>query len=52
MIAGHLSTVLPTKMAFLNVGERYGEVGNLSYLKEAFGFTADNIVNKVMGLLA
>ena len=52
MIAGHLSSVLPTKMAFLNVGERYGEVGNLSYLKEAFGFTADNIVNKVMGLLA
>ena len=52
MIAGHLSTVLPTKMAYLNVGERYGEVGNLSYLKEAFGFTADNIVNKVMGLLA
>ena len=52
MIAGHLSTVLPTKMAYLNVGERYGEVGNLSYLKEAFGFTADNIVNKVLGLLA
>ena len=52
MIAYHLSTVLPTKMSFLNVGERYGEVGNLSYLKDAFGFTADNIVNKVMGLLA
>ena len=52
MIAGHLATVLPTKMSFLNVGERYGEVGNLSYLKEAFGFTAENIVDKVMGLLA
>ena len=52
MIAGHLATVLPTKMSFLNVGEGYGEVGNLSYLKEAFGFTAENIVDKVMGLLA
>ena len=52
MIAGHLATVHPTKMSFLNVGERYGEVGNLSYLKEAFGFTAENIVDKVMGLLA
>ena len=52
MIAGHLATVLPTKMSFLNVGERYGEVGNLSYLKEAFGFTAENIVDKVMGLFA
>ena len=52
MIAGHLARVRPTKMSFVNVGERYSEVVNLSYLKEAFGFTAENIVDKVMGLLA
>ncbi|MFA7107567.1 MAG: transketolase C-terminal domain-containing protein [Sphaerochaetaceae bacterium] len=50
-IAAHLSTVKPTKMAYLNCGERYGEVGKLDYLKEAFGFTAENIEKKVLELL-
>ncbi len=42
MIAGLLAKECPTRMAFLNVGERFGEVGNLKYLKEAFGFTGEN----------
>lgn len=51
MIAGHLAKTNPVKMDFLNVGERFGEVGNLSYLKNAFGFTADNIAAKAEGLI-
>ena len=51
MIAGHLSQTIPTKMGFVNVGERYGEVGNLSYLKTAFGFTAENIAAKALELV-
>ena len=51
MIAAHLVKTNPVKMDFLNVGERFGEVGNLSYLKEAFGFTAENIEKKVLGLV-
>jgi len=51
MIAAHLASVHPVKMAFLNVGERYGEVGNLDYLKSAFGFTADSCARLAEGLL-
>ena len=51
MIAAHLARTNPVKMDFLNVGERFGEVGNLAYLKDAFGFTAENIEKKVLGLL-
>ena len=51
MIAAHLAEVNPVKMSFLNVGERFGEVGNLQYLSQAFGFTADNIVDKVEALI-
>ena len=46
MIAGHLAAVNPVRMAFVNVGERFGEVGNLKYLAPAFGFTAENIADK------
>ncbi len=46
MIASHLSQTVPTKMGFVNVGERFGEVGNLSYLKSAFGFTGVDIARK------
>ncbi|MCK9191916.1 MAG: 1-deoxy-D-xylulose-5-phosphate synthase [Sphaerochaetaceae bacterium] len=46
MIATHLIQTVPVKMDFLNVGERFGEVGNLAYLQKAFGFTAENIVAK------
>lgn len=51
MIASHLIQTVPVKMDFLNVGERFGEVGNLSYLQQAFGFTAENIVKKATALV-
>ena len=52
MIAAHLAAVSPVKMGFLNVGERFGEVGNLKYLALAFGFTPENVAAKAEGLLA
>lgn len=51
MIAGYLARTNPVKMDFVNVGERFGEVGNLAYLKKAFGFTGEDIANKAEGLL-
>ena len=51
MIAGHLAAVNPVKMGFVNVGERFGEVGNLKYLSSVFGFTADNVAQKAKELL-
>ena len=51
MIAAHLATTCPVKMSFLNVGERYGEVGDLKYLKNAFGFTGENLATKAMELI-
>ena len=51
MIAGHLAAVDPVKMGFVNVGERFGEVGNLKYLSSAFGFTAENVAVKAEELL-
>lgn len=50
-IAYHLAKTCPTKMDFVNVGERFGEVGNLAYLIKAFGFTAEDIAAKAKGLL-
>ena len=51
MIAGHLAQVNPVKMGFVNVGERFGEVGNLKYLSGAFGFTAEGVAAKAEELL-
>ncbi len=39
-----LSERLPTRIAFVGVKDRKGEVGKLSYLKEQFGLTAAEIV--------
>lgn len=50
-ISYHLAQTNPVKMGFVNVGERFGEVGNLSYLKSAFGFTAENIASKAEELI-
>jgi len=50
-IAALLARKCPTKMDFVNVGERFGEVGNLKYLAPAFGFTAENIVSKAEALI-
>ncbi len=46
MIAMHLSRTYPVKMDFMNVGERFGEVGNLSYLSSSFGFTPEVAAEK------
>ena len=43
MVAGYLAKTNPVKMDFVNVGERFGEVGNLDYLTKAFGFTPEHI---------
>lgn len=50
-IAAHMAKVNPVKMNFVNVGERYGEVGNLSYLKEAFGFTGEKVAEAALELV-
>lgn len=50
-IASYYAEHNPVKMAFVNVGERYGEVGNLEYLKNAFGFTAEHIASVTEDLL-
>lgn len=52
MIAGYLATKMPVRMGFVNVGERFGEVGNLDYLKEAFGFTGKAIAAKALEIIA
>ena len=41
-----LSENCPTPLESVGVVERFGEVGSLSYLKESFGLTAKNIVEK------
>ena len=50
-VAGHLAKVNPTKMDFVNVGEKFGEVGNLAYLLKAFNFTAEDIAAKAEALV-
>ncbi|WP_320129210.1 transketolase C-terminal domain-containing protein [uncultured Sphaerochaeta sp.] len=45
-IAGYLARTNPVLMDFVNVGERFGEVGKLDYLAKTFGFTAENIALK------
>ena len=46
MIAAHLARTVPVRMDFMNVGERFGEVGNLQYLAQSFGFTAEAAAEK------
>jgi len=50
-VAGHLAKVNPTKMDFVSVGEKFGEVGNLSYLIKAFNFSAEDIAAKAEALV-
>lgn len=50
-IAAHLARTCPTKMDFVNVGERFGEVGKLDYLLKSFNFTADDIAAKAEALV-
>ena len=50
-IAAFLARNYPVKMDFMCVGERFGEVGNLSYLKEAFGFTGSHLASMCKELI-
>lgn len=52
MVAAHiLKSGIPCKADFVNVGERYGEVGPLDYLAQSFSLTSENIVSKAVSLL-
>lgn len=51
MLAAHYAATNPVKMGFVNVGERFGEVGNLKYLAPAFGFTAEHIAEVASSLI-
>ena len=51
MIAMHLAMTSPVRMDFMNVGERFGEVGNLQYLAGAFGFTPEAAAEKAERLV-
>ena len=44
-------TGIPVRAGFINVGDRFGEVGSLEYLASAFGFTAGDIEKKALSLL-
>jgi len=50
-IAAHLAKTNPTKMDFVCVGEKFGEVGNLSYLIKAFNLSAEDIAAKAEALV-
>lgn len=50
-IAAHLATTHPVLMDFLNVGEKFGEVGKLDYLAKAFDFTKENLYSKCVNLI-
>ena len=50
-VAAHLAKVNPTKMDFVNVGERFGEVGDLAYLLKTYNFTAQDIAEKAEALI-
>ncbi len=49
-IAAHLAKTNPVKMDFVCVGEKFGEVGNLSYLIKAFNLSAEDIAAKAEAL--
>jgi len=51
MLAMHYASTNPIKMGFVNVGERFGEVGSLSYLSSIFNFTAENIATVAKSIL-
>lgn len=45
-VAELLAAKLPTPQEFVGVGQRFGEVGPMNYLKEQFGLTAKDIAEK------
>lgn len=50
-ISRYLSKEFPVVMDFLGVDEKWGEVGDLEYLKGVYGMTCSNIISKVRLLL-
>lgn len=51
-IAAYYAANSPVKMDFLSIKDEYGQVGPLSYLKEAYGFTLPAMLQKVENILA
>lgn len=47
-VAEYLATNRPTPQEFVGVGQRFGEVGPMDYLKKEFGLTAEDIASKAM----
>ncbi len=50
-IAEYLSEVRPTRMRRVGVMDEFGEVGDLDYLMQRFGMTAENITRQTLELL-
>lgn len=50
-VAGFLAKTYPVRMDYVNVGERFGEVGDLQYLKDSFCFNASDIARKAEALI-
>ena len=51
-VAELLAANLPTPQEFVGVGQRFGEVGPMDYLKEQFGLTAEDIAAKAKKAIA
>lgn len=51
-VAELLAQKRPTVQEFIGVGQRFGEVGPMSYLKEQFGLTAEDIAEKARRAIA
>ncbi len=52
MAAGVLAKNRPVPMERVAVGDEFGEVGNLAYLKQRFGLTKENIIEKAKAVIA
>jgi transketolase len=50
-VAEVLSENRPTKMKRVGVNDQFGQVGNVEFLKEAYGLTADNIYQCALDIL-
>lgn len=51
-VAELLAAKLPTPQEFVGVGQRFGEVGPMDYLKKQFGLTAEDIAEKAARAVA
>ncbi|MGD6730474.1 MAG: transketolase family protein [Pleomorphochaeta sp.] len=51
MISNYIVQTNPVAMSFVNVGEEYGEVGDIDYLSKRFKLTYSTIVDKALALI-